>query len=121
MRKLILVILSIFSTAIPLRAGADTGCQASESEIQNAVGEVHTKQSNVGLAAAIVRGEHILFSEYLGLADVEFGIDVDRNTRFGAASITKLYTAVTLLQHPRARSPWRCSQNIPPASRIHSP
>jgi CubicO group peptidase (beta-lactamase class C family) len=98
MRKLILVILSIFFTAIPLRAGADTECQASESEIQNAIGEVHTKQSNVGLAAAIVRGEHILFSEYLGLADVEFGIDVDRNTRFGIASITKLYTAVALLQ-----------------------
>ena len=69
MRMLILVILSIFSIAIPPRAGADTGCQASESEIQDAIGEIHTKQSNVGLAAVIIRGDKLVFAEYLGLAD----------------------------------------------------
>jgi CubicO group peptidase (beta-lactamase class C family) len=66
--------------------------------MQSAINEVHTKQNNVGVAAAIVRGEQIVFTEYLGLADVEFGVEVDRNTRFGIASITKLYTAVALLQ-----------------------
>ena len=98
MRMSILVILSVFSIATPLRAGADSGCRASESELQDAISEIHTKQSNVGLAAVIMRGDELVFAEYLGLADVEFGAEVDSKTRFGIASITKLYTAVALLQ-----------------------
>ena len=94
-----LFVFSISSImGIPQASAAEPGCRASDTELRSKISEIHTKQSNVGLAAAIVRGEQLLFAEYLGLADVEFGVGVDRNTRFGVASITKLYTAVTLLQ-----------------------
>lgn len=83
-----------FSQAV----AAEHGCQASDTELRSVITEIHNKQKNVGLAAAIVRGEEVIFTEHLGLADLGFGVDVDRNTRFGIASITKLYTAVTLLQ-----------------------
>lgn len=77
---------------------ADSRCAASDADIRNAIQEVHSKQENVGLSAAIVRSDQIVFEHSLGLANVEFSIPVDRDTRFGIASITKLYTAVTLLQ-----------------------
>lgn len=77
---------------------AEPGCRASDSEIRSAISDVHTKQKNVGLAATIVRGDQVVFEDHLGFADVEFDARVDSNTRFGIASITKLYTAVALLQ-----------------------
>jgi len=77
---------------------AEPACRASDAELKGAIREIHTKQSNVGLSAVIVHGEKVVFVEHLGLADVEFKVEVDHNTRFGIASITKLYTAVALLQ-----------------------
>jgi CubicO group peptidase (beta-lactamase class C family) len=98
MRVWLLVFAVSFVMSIAQATAAEPGCRASDVELQSTINEIHTKQSNVGLAAAIVRGEQVVFSEYLGLADIEFGVAVDRNTRFGIASVTKLYTAVTLLQ-----------------------
>jgi serine beta-lactamase-like protein LACTB len=95
MRALILVIFTIgFSNAV----AADFACRASDAQMRKAISAVHTKQRNVGLAATVVQGDQILFTEQLGLADIEFDVEVDSNTRFGIASITKLYTAVALLQ-----------------------
>ena len=73
-------------------------CAASESDLRTAIEETHKKQQNVGLAAAIVQDDQVIFEQYLGLADVDFNVPVDEQTLFGIASITKLYTAVTLLQ-----------------------
>jgi len=98
MRVRLLVFAVSFFMSIAQATAAEPGCRASDAELQSTINEIHTKQRNVGLAAAIARGETVVFSEYLGLADIEFGVAVDRNTRFGIASVTKLYTAVTLLQ-----------------------
>jgi CubicO group peptidase (beta-lactamase class C family) len=98
MRVWLLVFAASYIMGIPQAIAAEPGCRSSDAELRSRISDIHTKQSNVGLAAVIVRGEHVVFTEYLGLADVEFGVSVDRNTRFGVASITKLYTAVTLLQ-----------------------
>jgi len=58
---------------------------------------VHERQRNVGIAVAIaVDGERV-FEEYRGMADLEHEVPVGPETRFGIASVTKLFTAVTLL------------------------
>lgn len=98
MRVWLLVIVVSHFAGFPQANAAEPGCRASDTVLRSKISEIHTKQRNVGLAAAIVRGENVVFADYLGLADVEFGVAVDANTRFGIASITKLYTAVTLLQ-----------------------
>jgi D-alanyl-D-alanine carboxypeptidase len=98
MQLWLLVFAVSFIMGVPQAFAAEPQCRASDTELRSRISEIHTKQSNVGLAAAIVRDGHVVFTEYLGLADVEFGVGVDRNTQFGVASITKLYTAVTLLQ-----------------------
>jgi len=97
-RVWLLVFAVSYFTGMPQAMAAGPGCLASDADIRGAISDIHTKQSNVGLSAAIVLGEQVVFTENLGLADVEFGIEVDSNTRFGIASITKLYTAVALLQ-----------------------
>jgi len=60
--------------------------------------DVHEKQRNVGLAAAIGMGGETIFTLYMGAADLEHEIPVNEQTRFGIASITKVFTAVTLLR-----------------------
>jgi len=98
MRTRILLLLLIAGIGMPKAAAADVGCAASDAELSDAITEIHVKQSNVGLAAAIMRDNQVVFAEYLGLADIEFDAPVNRKTRFGIASITKLFTAVALLR-----------------------
>jgi len=98
MRVWLLVSVLSHVIGMPQAIAAEPGCWASDAELQSAINEIHSKQNNVGVAATIVRGEQVVFAEHLGLADVEFGVEVDHNTRFGIASITKLYAAVALLQ-----------------------
>jgi serine beta-lactamase-like protein LACTB len=98
MRIRILLLLLLALIGCPQAVAADFTCRASDAEMRQAISEIHDKQSNVGLAAAIVHGDQLVFADYLGLADVEFDVPVDSNTKFGIASITKLYTAVALLQ-----------------------
>lgn len=69
-----------------------------KDDLHQTILEVHEKQQNVGLAAVIFRGGDIFFSDYLGFADIEHQVPVSNQTKFGVASITKLFTAVTLLK-----------------------
>jgi len=62
------------------------------------VQEIHDKQKNVGLSAAVIRGEQIVYTKQLGQADLENQVAVIPETRFGIASVTKAFTAVVLLQ-----------------------
>ncbi len=59
---------------------------------------VHAKQKNVGLAAAVLLGGKVVFSEMLGSADLEQDIPVTKETRFAVASVTKAFTAAALLK-----------------------
>jgi CubicO group peptidase (beta-lactamase class C family) len=98
MRKWILLFFVVLVIELPKAAAAERECRSSNKEISDAISEIHERQSNVGLAAAIVRDGQVIFVEHLGLADIEFDAKVDSGTRFGVASITKLYTLVALLQ-----------------------
>ena len=78
---------------------ADAGsCEASNEELRQAMAEVHDKQQNVGLSVAIRRGGKAVYSSRMGMADLEHRAPVGPDTRFGIASITKLFTAIALLK-----------------------
>ena len=50
------------------------------------------------VSAAVFRGEELAWSDAIGLADVEQGVDATPDTQYAVASITKTFTAVSVLQ-----------------------
>lgn len=68
------------------------------SAVLNALREVHDKQRNVGLSAAVLWKGTLVFSEGLGYADLERKIPVTRKTLFPVASATKAFTAAALIK-----------------------
>ena len=50
------------------------------------------------VSAAVFRGEELAWSEAIGLADVEQGVEATPDTQYAVASITKTFTAVSVLQ-----------------------
>jgi len=50
------------------------------------------------ISAAVFRGEELAWSEATGLADVERGVDASPDTQYAVASITKTFTAASVLQ-----------------------
>jgi len=70
----------------------------TKNELHQTILDVHEKQQNVGLAAVVLREKNIIFSDYIGLADIEHQVPINSETKFGIASITKLFTAVALLK-----------------------
>ncbi len=62
---------------------------------------INNKMSNQnipGLAIAVIDGQRIIWSQAFGLADGENKINMDINTQFRAGSITKVFTAIAILQ-----------------------
>lgn len=78
--------------------GLPTPGLSVEDELLAAVSRVHTKQRNVGLSVTLRHRDETVFTAFLGEADLDHDVPVTENTRFGIASITKLYTLVTLLR-----------------------
>jgi CubicO group peptidase (beta-lactamase class C family) len=50
------------------------------------------------VSAAVFRGDEVAWSEAVGLADVEHGVEASPDTQYALASITKTFTAVSVLQ-----------------------
>jgi CubicO group peptidase (beta-lactamase class C family) len=50
------------------------------------------------ISAAVFRGDEVAWSEAIGLADVEAGVEASPDTQYAVASITKTFTAVSVLQ-----------------------
>ena len=50
------------------------------------------------VSAAVFRGDELVWSEALGLADVEQRVEASPDTQYAVASITKTFTAVSVLQ-----------------------
>jgi len=70
---------------------------APPAELRRAALAVHDKQRNIGIAVALHRNGQPVFSLTAGAADLEHDVPVTAATRFGIASLTKLYTAAALL------------------------
>jgi serine beta-lactamase-like protein LACTB len=69
-----------------------------QESLHRTILEVHEKQENVGLAVVILHQGELFYSDYTGLADLEHKVPVNADSRFGIASVTKLFTAVALLK-----------------------
>jgi CubicO group peptidase (beta-lactamase class C family) len=50
------------------------------------------------VSAAVFRGEELVWSDAIGLADVEQRVEASPDTQYAIASITKTFTAVSVLQ-----------------------
>jgi CubicO group peptidase (beta-lactamase class C family) len=50
------------------------------------------------VSAAVFRGEELAWSDAVGLADLEQGVEASPDTQYAVASITKTFTAASILQ-----------------------
>ena len=95
---------SLFAGFLVLRAAASappappTLCVPNSIALREAIARVHEKQKNVGLAVAVAHDSKMIFTEYLGFADLEHEVPVSRDTRLAIASVTKAFTGVALLK-----------------------
>lgn len=60
--------------------------------------DVLEKHNKVLLSVAVSKGEDLVYQRQIGLANVERSIPISRNTQFRVGSITKIFTAVLILQ-----------------------
>jgi len=95
---------SLFAGILVLGAAASaapappTLCTSNAASLREAIRGVHEKQKNVGLAVAVAHDSKVIFTDYLGFADLEHEVPVSRDTRFAIASVTKAFTGVALLK-----------------------
>lgn len=80
------------------QARVSSGCPLPSATLDEAVLEIHNKQQNVGVAATLYGEEGLIYDGHFGLSDLEHQVEIGPETRFGIASITKLFTAVALLK-----------------------
>lgn len=73
-------------------------CRLAHGTILDELEAVHHKQKNIGLSAAVAVHGTEEFSGQLGFADIEHGVPVRADTRFGIASVTKAFTGAALLR-----------------------
>ncbi len=88
---------------VPTADNVPSRCLVPNSELRDLVTAVSDKQRNVGLQVAVWRNGEMAYTLALGLADVEHRTPVTDETRFGIASVTKLFTAVSVLKASAAR------------------
>ena len=78
------------------RAAQATSCPSGADALRAAMLDVHERQRNVGLSAAILRDGEIVFTGTLGEAELAFDVPVTAETRFGIASISKAFTGTAI-------------------------
>ena len=77
---------------------ADPKVQAALQGLDQTLSAEVTKRSFPGMAVAIVHDQTPLWIHSYGAADLAAGVAVTENTQFRVASITKLFTAVAIMQ-----------------------
>lgn len=77
---------------------ADPKVQAALQGLDQTLGGEVTKRGFPGMAVAVIHDQAPLWVHSYGQADVAAGVPVTENTQFRIASITKLFTAVAIMQ-----------------------
>ena len=91
MKKRLLVAGLIAALLLP-------GCQSPEKEFEKDMGAYLAEIEAVGVSCAVVRDNKIVYHHNFGVKDLETGVPVDDQTIFRIASISKSFTATSLLQ-----------------------
>jgi CubicO group peptidase (beta-lactamase class C family) len=71
---------------------------APEERFHRLVLEAQRAARLPSVSAAVFRGSELAWSEAVGLADVEQGVEATADTQYAVASITKTFTAASVLQ-----------------------
>ena len=101
MKKLyVLTLVELCTMSLIARqiAAGELFSKEQHARVLAAITEVHEKQRNVGLTAAVLLNGKLVFSEGLGYADLDRKIPVNRATRFPVASVTKAVTGAALVK-----------------------
>jgi D-alanyl-D-alanine carboxypeptidase len=77
---------------------ADAKVQAALQGLDQTLGGEVAKRGFPGMAVAVIHDQTPLWLHSYGRADVAAGVAVTENTQFRVASITKLFTAVAIMQ-----------------------
>ena len=78
---------------------AENGCDPSEMSVwQNLDNRLRAQAANDDLSGSVLltRSGHTVFHGCYGLADRAAGVPIGSGTRFGLASVTKMFTAVAV-------------------------
>lgn len=70
----------------------------SYPEFENDLNAFREEIGNVGFGVAVVKDNKIIYDNYFGVKDLETGEEVDAQTIFRIASISKSFTATSLMQ-----------------------
>lgn len=73
-------------------------CNSREKAFREDIEAFREEIGNVGLAVAVVKDNRIVYHENFGVADLETGAPVQDNSLFRIASISKSFSAVSILQ-----------------------
>lgn len=92
MRRALLMIPAILSIATPMGAAGQ-----SPAPLDSLIG-AYTREHDFSGTVLVQHGDRRLYQRSFGVAERAFGTPVDDSTRFHVASITKLFTAVLVLQ-----------------------
>jgi CubicO group peptidase (beta-lactamase class C family) len=102
MNRMALVLALLPLLAAPARAAdpiaADPKVQAALQGLDQTLGGEVAKRGFPGMAVAVIHDQTPLWLHSYGQADVAAGAAVTENTQFRVASITKLFTAVAIMQ-----------------------
>ena len=102
MNRMALVLALLPLLAAPARAAdpiaADPKVQVALQGLDQTLGGEVAKRNFPGMAVAVIHDQTPLWLHSYGHADVAAGIPVTENTQFRVASITKLFTAVAIMQ-----------------------
>ncbi len=71
--------------------------EALLDELRRELGRLQRKSPAPSVSAALFRGDEVLWSEAIGLADVEAGRAAAPHTQYAIASITKTFVAASIL------------------------
>lgn len=97
----LLLIFSIFSlcaSAFQLPQEKVLDIEKIESITDSFAGKVIGIKEVPGMSVAVAQNGKIVFQKSYGKADVEMGTNVNANTMFGLSSITKQFTAATIMR-----------------------
>lgn len=94
MGKRIFIKYLLFTVLITCSGYSIAQTEKAEAQIQ----EVLKKYNAVGLSVAVVKKGHIIYKHSFGLKDKEQGTPITENTLFRIASISKSFSATSIMQ-----------------------
>jgi len=69
-----------------------------EVELRRTIGQIFNRRPAVGLAVGVIRDQQLAFFYGHGLADIASKTPMSEDTVFRVGSITKLFTAIAVMQ-----------------------